>query len=160
MNPRIERTLFLGLILLLCGFTLSEGKRQVSLESQLPVEVDELYELLATGANIQIVDVRPLEDDENEDVGGYELTHVPGAIPFPACNPEQTPEESQGQLQAGIPTVIVSLEGSPELFKSCRGAFRRIRNLQGGMVAWVDNGLPEDEGEYIAPSMGGGGGCL
>jgi len=156
----IERGVFLAAIFALSGVLVSESRAQVQLEREIPIDAKGLYGQLATGNKQQIIDVRPLQDDDNEDVGGYEYTHVPGAIPMPGCNPDTTPEDALGQIQFGVPTVIVSAEGAETDFAKCADQFSRARNLQGGMIGWVDEFLPEDEGEYVAPKVGAGGGCL
>jgi len=156
----IERGVFLAVIFALSGVLVSESRAQVELENQIPIHPKGLYDQLAKGEKPQIIDLRPLEDDSNEDVGGYEYTHVPGSIPMPGCDPATTPEGALGQIQAGVPTIIVSAEGDAEEFKKCTAYFSRVRNLEGGMLGWMDEFLPEDEGEYVAPKAGAGGGCL
>ncbi len=156
----LERAVFWTVILVFSGVLVSESQAQVGLERQIPVQGKALYEQLAGGTRVQIIDVRPLKDDDNEDVGGYEYTHVPGSIPLPNCEPSQAPDGALDQIQFGVPTVIVSAEGDAAAFANCGARFDRARNLEGGMLGWVDAFLPEDEGEYVAPKAGAGGGCL
>lgn len=156
----IERGVFLAVIFAMGGLLVNESKAQVALEKEIPVQPKGLYDLIAAGKRPQVIDIRPLEDDDNEDVGGYEYTHVPGSIPFPGCDPAQTPEGAMGQIQFGVPTVLVTAEGESELLDKCNAQFSRARNMEGGMLGWVDEFLPEDEGEYVAPKAGAGGGCL
>ena len=156
----IERGVFFAVILGLSGMLVSEGRAQVRLEREIPVDAQGLYKQIAAGNRPQIIDVRPLEDDDNEDVGGYEYTHVPGSIPFPGCDENTAPADALGQIQYGVPTVIVSAEGDKAAYEKCAQQFSRARNLEGGMLGWVDEFLPEDEGEYVAPKAGAGGGCL
>lgn len=156
----IERGVFLAVILALSGVLVSQANAQVELERSMPVQAQALYKQLAEGKKPQIIDFRPLEDDSNEDVGGYEYTHVPGSIPMPGCDPATTPEGALGQIQYGVPTIIVTAEGDRASYDKCAAVFSRARNLEGGMIGWVDEFLPEDEGEYVAPKAGAGGGCL
>jgi hypothetical protein len=156
----VQRVVFLAVILGLSGLLVSKSMAQVQLEREVPVNATGLYGDLASGIKPQIVDMRPLVDDDNEDVGGFEYTHIPGSIPFPGCDPLTTPEGAMGQIQPGVPTVIVSAEGSADDYARCADVFSRARNLEGGMLGWMDEFYPEDEGEYTPPSMGAGGGCL
>lgn len=156
----IERGVFLAVIFALSGVLVSQANARVDLERAIPMQPKALYEGLANGIKPQIIDFRPLEDDDNEDVGGYEYTHVPGAIPMPGCDPTTTPEDALAQIQYGVPTIIVSAEGEAEAYEACAARFSRARNLEGGMLGWMDEFLPEDEGEYVAPKAGAGGGCL
>ncbi|WP_457626601.1 rhodanese-like domain-containing protein [Persephonella sp.] len=166
MNPKIERIIYIGIILVLSGLLISFGKKDVELRKQIPITVEELYKKLANPKiNIQIIDVRPYEipeeeEDEAEETDYYTGVHIPGAIPFPDCDESKTPEEALPQINPYLPTVIVSKDGDPEIFKKCAKKFPFAQNLKGGMVAWDDEGYPEDEGEYTPPAAGGGGGCL
>jgi len=160
MNEHMERGIFVAVILGLSVVLVSESQAQVEIERKIPLDSKGLYAQIASGDIPQIIDVRPLEDDSNEDVGGYLMTHIPGSIPFPNCDESATPEGALGQIQMGVPTVIVSAEGELAAFEKCSSEFSRARNLGGGMVDWMDNFLPEDEGVYAAPMVGAGGGCL
>jgi rhodanese-related sulfurtransferase len=156
----IERGAAYAIIFALSGVLVSQANARVEIERSIPMEAQVLYKSIAGGAKPQIIDFRPLEDDDNEDVGGYEYTHVPGSIPMPGCDPATTPEGALGQIQYGVPTVIVSADGDKAAYEKCAQVFSRARNLQGGMLGWMDEFLPEDEGEYVAPKAGAGGGCL
>lgn len=160
MKAKIERAIFLTVITGLSFLVIQEGRSQVSLENQLSFEAQGLYDAMADGVVYQLIDTRPLEDDDNDDVGGYEYTHIPSSIPFPGCDEANLPETAKGLIQAGVPTIIVSAEGDAESYQKCTDFFKRARNLEGGMLGWTDEFFPEDEGEFIPPKMGGGGGCL
>ena len=159
MNTVIERMAFLGVITALCIMLVNEGRTQVRLERQIPVQAKVLYDQMAAGKSLQVIDIRPLTDEEDDDVGGYEDARVPKSIPFPGCDQGTTPNDALVNIRFGIPTVIISLDGDIKRLEKC-GMFPRVRNLEGGMLAWSEAGFPEDEGEYVAPKMGGGGGCL
>ncbi|WP_457640312.1 rhodanese-like domain-containing protein [Persephonella sp.] len=166
MNPKIERLVYIGIIVVLAGVLLGMGKKALELEKKVPVTIDELYDMLGNPKlNVQIIDVRPYEidedeEDEAEEIDYYTGAHIPGAIPYPDCDDSKTPEDALSQINPYLPTIIVSREGDPEIFKKCAQKFPFARNLAGGMVAWDEEGLPEEEGEYEPPSAGGGGGCL
>lgn len=164
MNPKIERVIYLGLIVVLAGLLVSFGKKEVELQKQIPLTAQELYQKLANpNVNLQIIDVRPYEpedEDYDDEYLYYTDIHLPGAIPLPNCDESQAPEEALEQINPYIPTVIVSKDGDPEIFKKCAQKFKIAQNLAGGVVAWDEAGLPTEDGEYEPPKMGGGGGCL
>jgi len=166
MNPKIERAIYIGIIVVLSGFLLSLGKQQLELKKKLPVTIEELYNMLSNPKlNLQIIDVRPYEvgeeeEDEAEEIDYYTGAHIPGSIPFPDCDETKAPEDALKQINPYLPTIIVSKNGDPEIFKKCASRFPFARNLTGGIIAWDEEGYPEEEGEYEPPSAGGGGGCL
>ncbi len=164
MNPKIERAIYIGLIVVLAGLLVSFGKKEVELQKQIPVTAQELYKKLANpNVNIQIIDVRPYEpedEDYDDEYLYYTDIHLPGAIPLPDCDESKAPEEAVEQINPYIPTIIVSRDGDPEIFKKCAQKFKIAQNLAGGVVAWDEAGLPTEDGEYEPPKMGGGGGCL
>jgi rhodanese-related sulfurtransferase len=133
-----------------------EGARQNELLAQIPITGGQLLKSISQSqAKIQILDVRPTATDD-----GYDESHIPGAIPFPGCDLQAAPEAARKQILEYAPTVIVSQDGSAEIFAKCRSQFKVVRNLAGGMQAWLDDSRPEDSGEYTAPRAAGGGGCL
>lgn len=166
MNPKIERAIYIAVLVVLSGVLLAFGKKEVELRNNLPMTVDELADKMSNPKlNLQIIDVRPYqpseeEEDEAEDTDFYTGVHVPGAIPMPDCDMNKTPEDARPQISPYVPTVIVSKDGDPKVFEKCKKFFKFVRNLKGGIVAWDEAGYPEDEGEYEPPSAGGGGGCL
>ncbi len=164
MNPKIERAIYIGLIVVLAGLLVSFGKKEVELQKQIPVTAEELYKKLANpNINIQIIDVRPYEpedEDYDDEYLYYTDIHLPGAIPLPDCDESKAPEEAVEQINPYIPTIIVSRDGDPEIFQKCAQKFKIAQNLAGGIVAWDDAGLPTEDGEYEPPKVGGGGGCL
>jgi len=165
MNPKVERIIYLGTILVLTGLLLSFGKEDLELRKKLPISVEELYEKLGNPKiNIQIIDVRPYElpeeEEEAEETDYYTGVHIPGAIPYPECDDSKVPKEAKPYINPYLPTVIVSKDGDKEIFKKCAEKFSFAQNLEGGMIAWDEEGYPEDEGEYQPPAAGGGGGCL
>lgn len=158
-NGWAERAVFLVAIVALTGMLINEGRTQVQLERKVPVSAKALYDQMAAGQMLQLIDIRPLSD-EDDDIGGYEEARVPKSIPFPGCDAEQTPEEALKHIKFAAPTIIISNDGSMGALEKC-GMFNRVRLLEGGMVAWDDAAFPEDEGEYVPPKAGGsGGGCL
>jgi len=166
MNPKIERGIYIGIIIILAGYLLVLGKEYLELKKKLPITAEELYDMLSNPKlNIQIIDVRPYEvdeeeEDEAEEIDYYTGAHIPGSIPFPDCDESKTPEEALKQINPYLPTIVVSKDGNPEIFKKCASKFPFARNLAGGIEAWDEEGYPEEEGEYEPPSAGGGGGCL
>ncbi|NPA51617.1 MAG: rhodanese-like domain-containing protein [Aquificae bacterium] len=164
MNPKIERAIYIGLIVVLAGLLVSFGKKEIELQKQIPVTAEELYKKLANpNINIQIIDVRPYEpedEDYEDEYLYYTDIHLPGAIPLPDCDESKAPEEALDQINPYAPTIIVSKDGDPEIFKKCAKKFKIAQNLEGGIEAWDDAGLPTEDGEYEPPKAGGGGGCL
>ncbi len=166
MNPKVERLIYIGIIAVLSVLLLSFGKKQIELQKQIPISAEELYEKLGNPKiNIQIIDVRPYEipeeeEDEADEIDYFTGAHIPGAIPLPDCDESKAPEEALKQINPYLPTVIVSKDGDPEIFKKCAQKFTIVQNLKGGIEAWDEAGYPEDEGEYEPPAAGGGGGCL
>lgn len=164
MNPKIERVIYIGLIIVLAGLLVSFGKKEIELQKQIPITAEELYKKLANPrVNLQIIDVRPYEpedEDYEDEYMYYTDIHLPGAIPLPECDETKAPEEAVEQINPYLPTIIVSRDGDPEIFKKCAQKFKIVQNLAGGIVAWDEAGLPTEDGEYEPPKMGGGGGCL
>lgn len=156
MKPAAEAAAWLGLLALLGGGVVAEGRTRADLERRIPVAPEELYRSLARSqAAVQIVDVR--EDLVDE----YEDAHVPGAIPYPGCDPEKAPPAARERVLPSVPTVIVAAGAADgEAAEACAARFTTARVLAGGMEAWSDANLPEDSGEYAAPSAKAGGGCL
>jgi rhodanese-related sulfurtransferase len=147
---KLEPFLWAGVIAVLAVLVLVEGRRNAELEERLALAPKALYGKLARSqVRLQIVDVRT-------DAEEFEDAHIPGAIPFPGCDPSAASEWMLGS----VPTVIVSGEGEPALFEACRKYFTLAKNLGGGMAAWSDENLPEDVGEYSPPLVAAGGGCL
>ncbi len=152
---KFEPIAYIVMFLILGAGLLSEGAKASALERKAGFSPKQLYRTLAKApTKIQVIDIR-LDPEEN-----FEDTHVPGAIPFPGCDMDATPEAAKGVIEMIIPTVIVSEDGDAELFQKCSAFFTSARNLNGGLEAWVDADLPEDTGEYEAPTPGAGGGCL
>ena len=160
MNPAIQRAGLLLAIVVLGALVATAGMARTELENRIPMDRRELLKTISKKGNrLQVVDVRVLSDDE-DDVGGYEDARVPGALPMPGCDPAKVPATARELVRGDIPTVLVSRDGDGASFEACKGRFLRVRNLDGGMAAWIDAGLPEDDGEHTPPSMGAGGGCL
>lgn len=153
MKPTYLIFYFLGL-LGASFFLYQVGRSQViaSNASELSPR-DLMKEMGNSQLKLQIVDVRPNLVD-------FALAHVPGALPFPECDPEKTPKEAMDRIFSYVSTVIVSESGNGELFQKCLSYFTRARNIGGGFAAWQEALLPEDEGEYSPPRLRGGGGCL
>ncbi len=166
MNAKVERLIYIGIIAVLSILLLSFGKKEIELRKQIPITVEELYEKLGNPKiTLQIIDVRQYEipeeeEDEADEIDYYTGVHIPGAIPLPDCDESKAPEEALKQINPYLPTVIVSKDGDPEIFKKCAKKFAIVQNLKGGIEAWDEAGYPEDEGEYEPPAAGGGGGCL
>ncbi len=167
MNPKVERIIYLGIIGVLAILLVSFGKKEVELQKEIPITVDQLYAKLQNpsvkvGKNFQIIDVREYEsEDEDDEIGGYVDQHIPGAIPLPDCDESKAPPEAVEHINPYLPTVIVSRDGNPEIFKKCAKKFTLVQNLKGGMEAWLEeHDEIVEEDEYEPPKAGGGGGCL
>ena len=145
---RVEPILYGVAILCFSGLVFAEGRRQHELNAQVELTAKELYQQLARSqVRLQIVDARE---------EGFDDSHIPGAVPFPACDPSAVSE----WVLASVPSVIVTQGGDAAVFARCREFFTTVRNLNGGFAAWDDESYPEDEGEYAAPHSSAGGGCL
>lgn len=132
-----------------------EGLANARLQAAVPLAPKELYQAISSSQQqLQIIDIR-------EDLAeGYQDTHVPGSIPYPACDPAKAPPGAAERVLASVPTVVVSAQGDPAAFAACAQRFTQARNLAGGIAAWLDANLPEDSGEYLPPKSTAGGGCL
>ena len=151
---RVELAAYLAVIAALVVAVVGEARANASLTAGIALEPKELYRALARKNSVlQVVDVR-------DDVEEYEDARVPGAIPFPGCDPSKTPEEAMKRIVASVPTVVVSADGDAATFERCKASFASARNLAGGQEGWSDEGLPEDTGEYVPPKPKAGGGCL
>ncbi len=161
MNPTIERAVYLVVIVALGGYVAQAGAEQTRLERGVGYPAKQLLrELSSKGFKPQVVDLRALEDEDDDDVGGYAETHIPGSIPFPGCDLTKMPASARLTMRTDVATVIVSRDGDRASFERCAAHFSRVRNLQGGAAAWIEAGLPEADGPFTPPKMGGGGGCL
>jgi rhodanese-related sulfurtransferase len=155
MKASLEPAVWVGLLLVLAGLVVSEGSRRADLERRVPLAPAELYRTLArAGTSWQVIDARLDVAEE------YEDAHVPGAIPMPGCDLARAPEAARQRIHRAVPTVIVTATGDDEAVRRCLASFTAARSLAGGMEAWSDANLPEDSGEYSAPSARAGGGCL
>lgn len=147
---KLEPAAWITLLLVLAGLNLVEGRRNLALAASLPVKAPELYRLLARSQSpVQLVDARA-------DLAEFEDAHIPGAIPFPGCDPSKAPAAAVAQLLESAPTILVTSGDEP----ACAAYFRNARRLEGGMEAWSDANYPEDTGEYSPPRTSAGGGCL
>lgn len=163
MNPKIERSIYIGIIVVLSVIVLSLGKKELELKKQIPITAEELYKKLSNPKiKVQVVDVRELTS--SDEVGGYEDSRVPGSLPFPNCDETkmntENLKEALKRINPYMYTVIVSTDGNPEIFKKCAAKFNNAQNLAGGMKAWQEAGLPDESGEYTPPKAGSGSGCL
>jgi rhodanese-related sulfurtransferase len=155
MKAWLEAAGWAALLAVLSALVLGAGARRADLERRVPVDPAELYRTLARSqTSWQVIDARP------DVVEQYEDAHVPGALPMPACDLARAPEAARQRIHRGVPTVVVTAAGDPEEVRRCLASFTAARSLAGGMEAWSDANLPEDSGEYSAPSARAGGGCL
>lgn len=137
----------------LAALNLAEGRRYQALARSVELSPKELYQSLARSqVRLQLIDARA-------DLASYEDAHIPGAIPFPGCEPARTAPPARAQIVASAVTVLIT-DGDPETQRRCRESFLNARSLAGGMSAWSDANLPEDSGEYTPPRTSAGGGCL
>lgn len=151
----LEPVAWVAALALSSSFVVSQGVRRAELDEATPIAPKALYKLVSSpNVKLQIVDVRP-DPSEN-----YEDTHLPGAIPFPGCDPTGMDPKVMERILPSVPTIVVSEDGEADAFKKCAAFFTSARNLEGGLEAWVDANLPEDSGEYIPPKPSAGGGCL
>lgn len=155
MSARVEAVAWAAALAVLSALVVVEGGRRAGLERRVPVAPRELYRTLARSqTGVQVVDLR------TDLAGGYEETHVPGAIPLPGCDPSKAPPGASERIHRSVPTVLVSEDGGGEALSRCLSRFTAARTLAGGMAAWDGERLPEDVGEYAPPSAKAGGGCL
>jgi len=155
MKAWIEPVAWAALLLALSALVVGEGRRRADLERRLPLAPAELYRTLARSqTSFQVIDAR------RDLAAEYEDAHVPGAIPMPTCDPALAPEAARGRIHRAVPTVIVTANGDAAEARHCTARFTSARTLAGGMAAWSGAKLPEDSGEYSAPSARAGGGCL
>jgi rhodanese-related sulfurtransferase len=155
MRAWLEPAGWAAVLVALSALALGEGARRADLERSIPLTPAELYRTLARSQTTwQIVDAR------RDVAGDYEESHVPGAIPVPACDPARAPESARGRLHRGVPTVIVGAGADADAVRRCLASFTLARSLAGGMDAWSGANLPEDSGPYTPPSNRAGGGCL
>ena len=155
--------MFLSALVGLAVLVANAGTTQARLLRETPFELESLYQaMVASEGDLQVVDVRPLRDPNDDDVGGYDYTHIPDSIPFPGCDPLQTPPEALAALRAHHPTIGVSRDGGLGTLGQCTATLGSFRYLEGGMAAWIDQGFPEADGEFVPPPPddGSGGGCL
>lgn len=151
---RLEPALYLVVLAVLAGALFVEGRRHTALQAQVALTPAQLWTRLSRSqTTLQIVDARPALDD-------YEDTHIPGALPFPGCDPARTPPEAQDRLYPYVATVIVTGDGDEDTYRRCARHFTLAWNLRGGLEAWSDASLPEDSGEFVPPRVSAGGGCL
>jgi rhodanese-related sulfurtransferase len=155
MKALAEAAAWAALLFVLSALVVGEGARRADLERRVPLAPAELYRTLARSrTSWQVIDTRLHVAEE------YEDAHVPGAVPMPACDLARAPEAARQRIHRGVPTVIVTATGEAEEVRRCIASFTAARSLAGGMEAWSDANLPEDSGEYSAPSARAGGGCL
>ena len=139
----------------LSALVLRDGAFLLDLQAATPIRAKELYRKIShSQLKLQLIDARPSPGEAYEDV------HIPGSIPFPDCNPAGVDEKTLSRIFNYAPTVVISADGSREVFEKCRMQFKNAWNLAGGMTAWIDESLPEDSGEYVPPKASAGGGCL
>lgn len=152
MKRAVEPIVYVALLALLSAGALAEGRRRAELDRRLPLTPQELYRTLARSqVRWQVIDARTSDFDD---------AHVPGSIPFPACDAGRTPAAARERIVASAPTVIVTASGEAKESEPCLARFTSARVLAGGMAAWSDANLPEDSGDYAPPSSRAGGGCL
>ncbi|HEY6104531.1 MAG TPA: rhodanese-like domain-containing protein [Anaeromyxobacteraceae bacterium] len=155
MKPLVEMWIYLVAMLALSQAVVVEGHVRADLERRLAIEPRELYRTLARSrTSWQVVDVRP------DLAGGYEESHVPGAVPLPGCDEARAPAAARERILRSVPTVVISTRGGEAEERTCLDRFTSARRLAGGMEAWSGANLPEDSGEYTPPSVKAGGGCL
>ena len=155
LKPNVEMWIYLAALVGLSHLVVVEGHARVDLERRLAVEPRGLDRTLARSRNaVQLVDVRP------DLAGGYQESHVPGAIPMPGCDEARAPEAARGRILRSVPTVVISAGDAGPAEHDCVDRFTSARSLAGGMESWSAANLPEDSGEYAPPSTRAGGGCL
>lgn len=155
MKASVETSVYGFLIVVLSGLLIAEGRENIQLRAAQPIDAQSLYRKIShSQEKLQILDVR-------KDVSAnYEDIHIPGAIPYPDCDPSQMNEKVLERIFSYAPTIIVSNDGDPQLFARCQSQFKNALNLAGGITAWLDASLPEDSGQYVPPKSSSGGGCL
>lgn len=152
---RLEPMGYAAALAVLSALVLFEGQKAAALASLRPVTAKQLYAQLSNPRlKVQVVDLRPHDDDHFADA------HVPGAVSLPGCAPEAAPRGAAEHAYAYVPTVLVADEVDPAVVERCRERFLGARVLEGGMAAWSAANLPEDTGTYSPPKVSATGGCL
>ncbi|MBT3234699.1 MAG: rhodanese-like domain-containing protein [Bdellovibrionales bacterium] len=164
MSETKEWLLYLSIILVLGTVLISEGRTNIDLKRSQEMSAKQLYrDLAATGRSIQLVDVRPYDEgDDDPEYTSYQEAHIPGSIPIPGCDSKIADREAFEMVNPYTLTVLISKNGTidGELKAKCSSLFIDSIIMVGGMVAWAQRDYPEEDGEYVAPPIGGGGGCL
>ncbi len=151
----LQEKILIAFVVVLSLLVIKEGRESVALKAQRPIQPRELFKKVSQSqVKLQVLDVRADVEKFYEDI------HIPGAVPYPNCDPEMVSKAVGERIFFYSPTVIVSEDGNLDVFQHCRTQFANVVNLEGGMTAWSDEGLPEDSGEYVPPKAGAGGGCL
>jgi rhodanese-related sulfurtransferase len=154
MKINKESVVYSLIIVILSFLIFSQGKKNTILLAQLPLPAQDLFKLLGRSQiKMQIIDVR-------EKLIDYDDTHIPGSIPLPQCEWKDLPKGVAENIYSYMPSIIVSQNGDEAIFKKCAPFFKNVRNLKGGIAAWLEVNLPEDSGEYFPPQLKAGGGCL
>lgn len=105
---------------------------QSDLKTYSRIKPQELMDRLASGARLQLIDVRSARE--------FDEVHLPGAVNVPL---EQV-ESRLADLRHDEPTVLVCQSGRRA--DICRGLLQSRRDelivLEGGTKAWIDENLP------------------
>jgi rhodanese-related sulfurtransferase len=134
---------YLGLIGLLLAALLWQGAKvqRAALQVERQVVSRSLYEFIRRSpGKYQIVDSREASE--------FEDGHLPQAIRLePGAVPKDAPLDRYKR------TVIVSEAGDPELYRALAREFKLVTNLEGGMMQWRMNRLPEVSGTTDVEGM-------
>jgi rhodanese-related sulfurtransferase len=100
---------------------------------QIHLDADALRDLLATGQDVRLLDVRtPAE---------FETAHIPGSYNVPLDTLRENREEIVTHLDAGIVLVCRSGQRAAQAERALAGAgLPNVRVLTGGMLAWERTG--------------------
>lgn len=99
------------------------------------VDVQTAYEALGSDGDAQLVDVR-------EPVEWAETGVAPGAVLIPLADVES---RAPAELSAGSPVYVICRSGNRSRTASAtlvQLGFTRVYNVDGGITAWLDAGLP------------------
>ncbi len=137
---------YLGLIAILLFAALTTGARlqRAGMTQARAIEPEPLYQAIRQEpGRYQVLDLRA--------AGDFEDGHLPQTL-----NLEPGFVLPEAPVDRYRPTVIVTEDGDPEMFRALAEELAQPRNLEGGMLAWRMSRMPEVTGVLDTDAMGRG----